>query len=240
MLIPLVQTAKNVEDEVPVRYRAVKIAKRVRQSLHLVALLSHREITLDKVAKHGVEVKGVCLAIADELVFKHQPGLTRGDATFPGDVLKVDVEGAEDPGDDDVVHPFRGRIIGRRSVEEDMGVEFVALEGEHHLIVPAGVVHRRGVQNNANHVADFLYPACLGMQVGDDGRLISDGWGGGAAADAEDEGTCCAVAATLASRAAATACFFSRRRAMARTHARAAVASFSAAWRAASLSSMSF
>jgi hypothetical protein len=31
-------------------------------------------------------------------------------------------------------------LSGRRSVEEDMGGEFVALEGEHHLIAPAGVV----------------------------------------------------------------------------------------------------
>jgi hypothetical protein len=177
MLIPLVQAAKNVEDEVPVSYRAVKIAKGVRHILHLAAVLSHREITLDEVAKHGIKVKGECLAIADELVFKRQPGLTRRDATFPGDVLKVDVEGAEDLGDDDAVHLLRGRIVGRRSVEEDVGVEFVALKGEHHLIAPTGVVRRRGVQNNANHVVDVLYPACLGMQDGDDGRLISDGWG---------------------------------------------------------------
>jgi hypothetical protein len=83
----------------------------------------------------------------------------------------------EDPGDDDAVHPFPGWIVGKRSVEEDVGVEFVVLEGEHHLIAPAGVVRRRGVQNNVDHVADDLYLACLGMQVGDDDRLISNGWG---------------------------------------------------------------
>jgi hypothetical protein len=177
MLILLVQAAKNVEDEVPVRDRAVKITEGVRHSLHLVAVLSHREITLDKVAKHGVEMKGVCLAVADELVLERQPGLTHGDAMFPGDVLKVDADGVENPGDDNVVHPFSGRIVGRRSVEEDMGGEFVALEGEHHLIAPAGVVHGRGVQNNVDHVADVLYTACLGMQVGDDSILITDGWG---------------------------------------------------------------
>jgi hypothetical protein len=70
MLIPLVQAAKNVEDEVPVRDRAVKITEGVRHSLHLAAVLSHREITLDEVAKHGIEMKGVCLAIADELVLE--------------------------------------------------------------------------------------------------------------------------------------------------------------------------
>jgi hypothetical protein len=93
MLIPLVQAAKNVEDEVPVRDRAVKIAEGVCHSLHLAAVLSHREITLEEVAKHGVEVKGVCLAVADELVLERQPGLTRGAATFSGDVLKVDADG---------------------------------------------------------------------------------------------------------------------------------------------------
>jgi hypothetical protein len=77
MLILLVQAAKNVEDKVPVRDRAVKIAEGVRHSLHLAAVLSHREITLDEVAKHGVEVKGACLAVADELVLERS---TRSDA----------------------------------------------------------------------------------------------------------------------------------------------------------------
>ncbi|AQL02389.1 Nudix hydrolase 14 chloroplastic [Zea mays] len=121
MLILLVEAAKNIEDEVPVRDRAVKIAEGVRHRLHLAAVLSHREITLDEVAKHGVEVKGTCLAVADELVLERQPGLMRRDAMFPGDVLKVNVDGAENPGDDNAVHPFPGWIVGRRSVEEDMG-----------------------------------------------------------------------------------------------------------------------
>jgi hypothetical protein len=140
MLILLVEAAKNVEDKVPVRDRAVEIADGVHHRLHLVAVLSHQEITLDEVAKHGVEVKGTCLAVADELVLERQPGLTCRDATFSGDVLKVDADGAENPGDDNVVHLFSGWIVGRRSVEEDMGGKFVALEGEHHLIAPAGVV----------------------------------------------------------------------------------------------------
>ena len=67
MLILLVQAAKNVEDEVPVRDRAVKIAKGVRHSLHLAAVLTDAEVPLDEGAESSVEAESPGLGIAQEL-----------------------------------------------------------------------------------------------------------------------------------------------------------------------------
>jgi hypothetical protein len=44
-------------------------------ALHLATIASHREVTLDEVVKRGIKMKHARLAIADELVLKHETNI---------------------------------------------------------------------------------------------------------------------------------------------------------------------
>jgi hypothetical protein len=85
MIVPLVQSSKNVEDEVAVEDGATEVG----HALHLVTVVAHREVALDEVAERGIEVKHAHFTVADELVLDCVSNLTRGDAVLLYDVLKL-------------------------------------------------------------------------------------------------------------------------------------------------------
>jgi hypothetical protein len=225
MVIPLVQPSKNVEDEVVIRDGVAEAGYGVSHALHLATVVDHREVALDKVAEHGIEVKRVCFSIADELVLDRAPNLARGDAVLLGNVLKLVGDRAEDPGEDDSLYAVPGRVVDGRIIGEDMVGEIIALLSEQNLIAPAGVGCRRRIQNSQDKRVNVLYPTGLHVEHGNDGGIIPGGRGGGtveeeAVVDASNR----AAAAASASRAAVDACSSLTRRAVARTWARALIA----------------
>lgn len=70
MLVPLVQAAKHVEDEVAVEDFEVEIVKGIGHSLHLAAVVGHRQVALDEVAEHGIKMKRLCRIVANELILQ--------------------------------------------------------------------------------------------------------------------------------------------------------------------------
>jgi hypothetical protein len=87
MIVPLVQPSKNVEDKIAIGDHTNEIVKGVNHAHHLATLVTHREVTLDEVAEHGIKVKHTHLAIADELVLEHEPDLAHANTALLGDVL---------------------------------------------------------------------------------------------------------------------------------------------------------
>jgi hypothetical protein len=181
MIVPLVQPPKTVENEVAIRDGAAEVGQGVGHALHLATVVAHRGIALNEVAERGVEVKRTCFTVADELVLDCVPEFPRSDVVLLADVLKLVGDCAEDPGEDDGLHAIPGRVIDRRSVEEDMVEEdmvgeLVALQGEQNQIMPACVACRRRIQNSRDKRANVLYPAGLRVEHGDDGGVTLGGW----------------------------------------------------------------
>jgi hypothetical protein len=59
----------------------------------------------------------VHFTVADELVLDLALDLVQGDAVLLGDVLKLAGDRADDPGEDDTLHAFPGRVIDGRVSE---------------------------------------------------------------------------------------------------------------------------
>ena len=119
----------------------------VRHGLHLPAVLSDGEIPLDKLTKSGVQVENPDLAVAEEHGLGNNLGLSSGSSLLAYVVLRLDREGAEDPGQDSAVHPGPG-VRRHHRVGEDMVVEGVAVEGQQDLIAPASVLGRVGCEDD--------------------------------------------------------------------------------------------
>lgn len=97
---PLVEAAKNVEDEVAVTDGLAKITEAIGHALHTAAVFVGAEITLHERAKLDVEEKGAGLSIADELLLKAEPnGASSGRAVLPFH------DHLEQIGSDDAVEP---------------------------------------------------------------------------------------------------------------------------------------
>jgi hypothetical protein len=133
-----------------------------------VAVLSHREVTLHKVAEGSVKVKSMCLAIIEELVLQVLPYVACGVATLPNDLLKISCDCVGEPVEDDSVHPSPRRIIGERVVGEDMVSQGVLCQGYQHQVTLDGVVGGHSVQHNVHQLVNVCYRCCLNVEVGDE------------------------------------------------------------------------
>jgi hypothetical protein len=63
--------------------------KSIDHALHPPAELTNGEVPLFEGAEGGVELKSAELGVAEELPLEHQPGLSRGAAVSPDDVLQI-------------------------------------------------------------------------------------------------------------------------------------------------------
>ena len=66
-------------------------------------VLTDGEVPLLEGAEGGVELEGAVLGVAEELALERHPGLPRGAAVDPDEVLKIQGDGPEDPGHGDAV-----------------------------------------------------------------------------------------------------------------------------------------
>jgi len=105
VVVPPVEATKEVEDERTIRDRLAEVTEGVRHALHLAAVLGDGKVALDEDSESGVEVESTSLAVAEELVLNGKPGLASGATALADDVLQLDGDGAEDPGEDNTVHP---------------------------------------------------------------------------------------------------------------------------------------
>ena len=63
--------------------------KSISHALHPPAELPNGEVPLLEGAKGGVELESAGLGVAEELPRERQPGLSRGAAVSPDDVLQI-------------------------------------------------------------------------------------------------------------------------------------------------------
>ena len=88
----------------------------------------------------------------------------------PDEVLKIQGDGPEDPGQGDAVEA-QPRHVPRldRRVDEDVVVEGVAAKGEEDLVPPAAVGGGRGVEEDGDQSPDVLDAGRLEVELGDHG-----------------------------------------------------------------------
>jgi hypothetical protein len=100
----------------------------VRHRLHLAAVLVHREIALSKLAKGGLKIKNLGLAVAEKLGLKGTLDPVSRIVRHTNDVLKFGREGAMDPRKHHLIHqePILRRVRNRG---ENVVGEGVATEG---------------------------------------------------------------------------------------------------------------
>lgn len=84
--------------------KLTKVTKRVRRVILLAAVLSDREVLLDKDPKGDVEVEGMSVTVVEELLLNSNPGLVGNATTLVCDVLQLDGDSSEDPGEDYTIH----------------------------------------------------------------------------------------------------------------------------------------
>jgi hypothetical protein len=100
VLKPRVQAAEDVEDEDSVVDRRPEVGQSIRHVLELAAVLAHGEITLHKVTKGSIKVKGALLTVSEKLVLDSQPQVARSGTTFPDHLMELRGDRVADPVED--------------------------------------------------------------------------------------------------------------------------------------------
>jgi hypothetical protein len=166
VLEALVQPSKDVEDEDPVFDERAKVGQTVGHGFELAAVLSHREVALNKIVKGSIKMKSTLLTVTEKLVLDGEPQMVRHVTAFPDHLAKLRQDGVANPVEDDAVHPYPPRIVGR-SVVRDVFDEGVALKSLLHEVTPVGVVGG-GVADDVHKLADIEDCGRLKVEAGDD------------------------------------------------------------------------
>ena len=85
----LSETPQDIEHQDPVGHRAPEVVKSIGHALHPSAELPNGEVPLLEGAEGGVELEGAELGVAEELPLERHPGLSRGAAVGPDEVMKI-------------------------------------------------------------------------------------------------------------------------------------------------------
>jgi hypothetical protein len=115
-------------------------------------------------------MKSTLLTVAEKLILDGEPQVARRAAVFPDHLVKLRRDRVADLVEDDAVHPYPPRIIGR-SVVRDVLDEGVALKSLLHEVTPAGVVCG-GVEDDVHQLTDIEDRSRLKVKAGDDGVFV--------------------------------------------------------------------
>ena len=150
MRVALVQAPKDIEDEGAVMNHFAEVAEEIRHGFHLGAVVADGEVALGEDAELGVELKGVKLAVAEELRLDAEPSRARRAAAGAHGLHELRGDGAEEPREDDDIHAAPSGDVEVCRVGEDMGGERIALKDEEEVIPLAVVVRRDGVEDDGH------------------------------------------------------------------------------------------
>ena len=89
MVIGAAQASHDIEHQDLIGHRTPEVVKSISHALHPPAELTDGEVPLLEGAEAGVELESAKLGVAEELPLERQPGLSRGAAVGPDDVLKI-------------------------------------------------------------------------------------------------------------------------------------------------------
>jgi hypothetical protein len=114
---------------------------------------------------------GAGLTIAKALLLDSKPSLSSSVTELIDDVLEVDGEGAEEPQEDDVVHPPTAGKSRGSDVESVVVIEGVAPQHQQDEITSASIVGNGDVEDNRDQGSDVLDTDSPDVEAGDDGGL---------------------------------------------------------------------
>ena len=89
VVIGAAQAPQDIEHQDPIGHRIPEVVKSIGHALYPPAVLTDREVPLHEGAEGGVELEGAVLGVAEELPLERHPGLPRGAAVGPDEVLKI-------------------------------------------------------------------------------------------------------------------------------------------------------
>jgi hypothetical protein len=113
---------------------------------HLATIVADAKIALLEDTKLGINLHDAGLTVTEELGLDIEPCLSSSLRWLAEDLVEVDRDGPQAPGEHDVVKPspIGGRV---NDVGDDMIVEGIEAVCEEHLVMPALVVGRERLQN---------------------------------------------------------------------------------------------
>jgi hypothetical protein len=94
VIVLLVQASEDLKNKGTVLHMLAEV---VNHPLHPAAVVIDTQIALYEEPKLGVEVEGVHLVVAEELLLVGKPKLLSGAVAGAGGLLEVDGEGAKQP-----------------------------------------------------------------------------------------------------------------------------------------------
>src|SRR6185437_10189309 len=93
VVVGAAQAPQDIEHQDPIGHRIPEVVKSISHALHPPAVLTDGEVPLLEGAEGGVELEGTVLGVAEELALERHPGLPRGAAVDPDEVLKIQGDG---------------------------------------------------------------------------------------------------------------------------------------------------
>lgn len=111
----------------------------VHHGLHPLMVLIDGEIPLNNLAKCGIQMVDLDLAVIEELSLNRNPVLASSALPLADNVLQLNYEGAKEPGEDHDIHPALGTCL-HDNFNEDVVIEGVAMESQQDLVTPACVL----------------------------------------------------------------------------------------------------
>ena len=89
VVIGAAQAPQDIEHQDPIGHRIPEVVKSIGRAFHPPAVLTNGEVPLHEGAEGGVELEVAVLGVAEELPLECHPGLPRGAAVGPDEVLKI-------------------------------------------------------------------------------------------------------------------------------------------------------
>ena len=89
MVVGAAQPPQDIEHQDPIGHWIPEVVKSISHALHPPAVLTDGKVPLHEGAEGGVELEGAVLGVAKELPLERHPGLSRGAAVGPVEVLQI-------------------------------------------------------------------------------------------------------------------------------------------------------
>jgi hypothetical protein len=154
VIILLVQAPYDLVNKGTVLHVLAEITEVVCHLVLPVTVVVDAQITLYEELKLCVEVEGVHLRVAEELLLKGNPKLLSGTivAAVAGTsgLMEVGGDGAEQPRQHHAVRPTPVGFVEGRSVRGDMVIKGVALERRQHKVTPMRVLGGRDSEDDGH------------------------------------------------------------------------------------------
>jgi hypothetical protein len=180
---PVVEAAKDVEDQRAVTNRFAEVRKLVDHGLESVAVIGDGQAALDEGAELGVKEKSTTLLVSNELLLEAKPHKTSsGRVVIPvhDNLEELGIDRAVEPGQDCAIHALPHGVVGAIVVGKHMINKRIALKSVEEEATPSVEMGRREVEDDGDERLDVEDRRCMSMKSSSSrGDLASDDEGMG-------------------------------------------------------------